>query len=136
MTRPNTLLKVTSIIHIVLSSISIVLTLAASAFAGSLVTMLYDVAGLEGGVGAGFLSGTVLFVAAILGSILNLIAGILGVKGNISACKVMSVILLVLAVISAVLTFSTTDSVAVMILTVLVKICLPVLYLWGAYKKD
>ncbi len=39
MTKPNTLLKVTSIIHIVLSVLSIVLTLVAAAFAGSLVTI-------------------------------------------------------------------------------------------------
>lgn len=136
MTKPNTLLKVTSIIHIVLSAVSIVLTLAFSIFAGSLVSMVYDAAGIEGGIGAGVLSGTVLFVAAILGSLLNLIAGILGVKGNVSACKVMSVILLALAVIHVVLTFSTLDGIWVILFTVLVKICLPVLYLWGAFKKD
>lgn len=136
MTKPNTLLKVTSIIHIVLSAICIVLTLVGSVFAGSLVTMLFDAAGVEGGLGVGLMSATMLFVVAILGSLLNLIAGILGVKGNVSACKVMSVILLVLALINVVLTFSTMDSVAVIVWTVLVRICLPVLFLWGAFKKD
>ncbi len=28
------------------------------------------------------------------------------------------------------------DQIGMIILSVLVKICLPVLYLWGAYKKD
>ena len=41
MKRPNTLLKVTSILHIILSVIGLVLTLVTSVFAGSLVAMVY-----------------------------------------------------------------------------------------------
>ena len=82
MLKPNPLLKVVSILHIVLSSIAIVLALAASTFAGSLMGMLYDAAGLEGAVGAGVVTGTAIFIVAIIGSVLDLVAGILGLKGE------------------------------------------------------
>ena len=135
MNRPNALLKVTSIIHIVLSSIGIVLTLVGSVFAGSLVSMLYDVAGIPGGGGAGFLSGTLIFVVSIIGCVLNLTAGILGVKGRAMACRVLGVILLVLAVASFVLGVSIFDKVGTIIATAVVELCLPILYVWGAFKE-
>ncbi len=134
MNRPNALLKVTSIIHIVLSSICIVLALVGSVFAGSLVSMLYDAAGIPGG-GAGFLSGTLIFVVAVIGCVLNLVAGILGVKGKAMACRVLGVILLVLAVASFVLGVSIFDKVGTIITTAVVELCLPILYVWGAFKE-
>ena len=134
MTRPNGLLKVTSILHIIFSVIAIALTLVGSTFVGSLVAMLYDAAGVEGGVSAGVLSGTVLFAVAILGSVLNLVAGILGVKAKFTACKVMGIIILILTILNIVMTLSAADGAAVMIAICVVELILPVLYLWGAYK--
>lgn len=134
MTKPNTLLKVVSILHIVFSCIAIVLTLLASTFAGSLVSMLYDAAGIEGGMSAGLLTGTTLFVIAIIGSLLWLIAGILGVKARFTGCKVLGIILLVCAVISAVLSITTYDGAATIIVMSIVRLVLPVLYVWGAFK--
>ena len=135
MNRPNALLKVTSIIHIILSSICIVLALVGSVFAGSLISMLYDAAGIPGGGGAGFLSGTLIFVVSIIGCVLNLAAGILGVKGKAMACRVLGVILLVLAVASFVLGVSIFDKVGTIIATAVVELCLPILYVWGAFKE-
>ena len=135
MNRPNALLKVTSIIHIILSAVGIVLTLAGSVFAGSLVAMLYDMAGIPGGGGVGFLSGTLLFLVSIIGCVLNLIAGILGVKGKAMACRVLGVILLVLAVASFVLGISVFDKVGTIIAIAVVELCLPILYVWGAFKE-
>lgn len=135
MNKPNGLLKVTSILHIVFSVIAIVLTLVGSTFAGSLVAMLYDAAGVEGGVGAGVLSGTVLFVVAIFGSVLNLIAGILGVKAKAVGCRVMGIILLVLTVASVAMSISAFDAAATIIVISIIRLVLPVLYLWGAYKQ-
>lgn len=132
--KPNGLLKVTSILHIVFSAIAIVLTLLFSTFAGSLVSMLYDLAGIEGGAGVGFLTGTTVFIVAIIGSLLNLVAGILGLKAQFAGCKVLGIILLVLAVISAVLNLSTFDAAAIIIVTSVLQLILPVLYVWGAFK--
>lgn len=132
--KPNGLLKVTSILHIVFSSIAIVLTLLAATFAGSLVAMLYDMAGVTGGVGAGLLTGSTLFVVSIVGCLLNLVAGILGLKAQFAGCKVLGIILLVLAVISAVTSISTFDSAALIVITAIVQLILPVLYVWGAFK--
>ena len=132
--KPNALLKVVSILHIVFSSIAIVLTLLFSTFAGSLVSMLYDAAGLAGGASVGFLTGTTLFVAAILGSVLHLIAGILGLKAKFTGCKVLGIILLVLTIIGIVMTLSTTGGVAIIIVTSVLQLILPVLYVWGAFK--
>ena len=134
MSKPNSLLKVVSIILIVLSVIAIVLTLIASTFAGSLVTMLYDAAGVEGGAGAGLLTGTTLFVVAIIGSLLNLVVGILGVKGQFPGCKVLGIINLILVVIGAVMRISTFNGAATIIVTTLLQLILPVLYVWGAFK--
>ena len=132
--KPNALLKVVSILHIVFSSIAIVLTLLFSTFAGSLVSMLYDAAGLAGGASAGFLTGTTLFVAAILGSVLHLIAGILGLKAKFTGCKVLGIILLVCTIISVALSISTFNGAATIIVCAILQLILPVLYVWGAYK--
>ena len=132
--KPNALLKVVSILHIVFSSIAIVLTLLFSTFAGSLVSMLYDAAGLAGGASVGFLTGTTLFVAAILGSVLHLIAGILGLKAKFTGCKVLGIILLVGAVVSAAMSISTFNGAATIIVCAILQLILPVLYVWGAYK--
>ena len=132
--KPNGLLKVVSILHIVFSAIGIVLTLLFSTFAGSLVSMLYDMAGVEGGVGAGFLTGTALFAVAIFGCVLDLIAGILGLKAKFTGCKVLGIILLVLTIIGIVMTLSTTGGVAIIIVTSVLQLILPVLYVWGAFK--
>ena len=135
MKRPNTLLKVTSILHIILSAIGLVLTLVMSVFAGSLVAMVYDAAGMTGAGGAGFLSGTMLFVVAAIGCVLNLAAGILGVKAKAMACRVLGVILLILAIASFVLGISMTDKVGTIVAMAVVELCLPVLYAWGAFKE-
>ena len=134
MTKPNTLLKVVSIILIVLSVIAMVLTLIGSTFAGSLVSMLYDLTGVEGGVGAGLLTGTALFVVAILGSVLNLVAGILGVKAQFPGCKALGIIILIFAVISAAMRIYVADGVAMTIVLTILRLVLPVLYVWGAFK--
>ena len=135
MNKPNTLLKVTSILHIILSVIGLVLTLAMSIFAGSLVAMVYDVAGMTGAGGAGFLSGTMLFVVAAIGCVLNLVAGILGVKAKAMPCRVLGVILLILAVASFVMGVSMFDKAGTIVATAVVELVLPVLYCWGAFKE-
>ena len=135
MKRPNTLLKVTSILHIILSVIGLVLTLAMSIFAGSLVSMVFDAAGMTGAIGAGVLSTTVIFVVAAIGCVLNLAAGILGVKAKAMACRVLGVILLILAIASFVLGISMTDKVGTIVAMAVVELCLPVLYAWGAFKE-
>ena len=132
--KPNALLKVVSILLIVFSCIAIVLTLLASTFAGSLVSMLYDAAGVSGGASAGVLTGTALFAVSILGSLLSLIAGILGVKGAFTGCKVLGIIILVFTIISAVMNISAFDAAATVIVSAIVRLILPVLYVWGAYK--
>ena len=135
MNKPNALLKVVSILHIVFSSIAIVLVLILSTFAGSLVSMLYDAAGVSGGVGAGFLTGGTLFVAAIAGSLLNLVAGILGLKCRVTGCRVLGIILLVCTVIETVLGISAFDGAATVIVMVLLRLIMPILYVWGAFKQ-
>ncbi len=135
MKRPNTLLKVTSILHIILSVIGLVLTLVMSVFAGSLVAMVCDAAGMTGAGGAGFLSGTMLFVVAAIGCVLNLAAGILGVKAKAMACRVLGVILLILAIASFVMGISMFDKVGTIVAMAVVELCLPVLYVWGAFKE-
>ncbi len=132
--RPNPLLKVVSILYIVFSSIAILLSIFAATFAGSLVSMLFDAAGVAGAGSAGLLTGSALLVVAVLGSLLSLAAGILGVKGKFTGCKVMGIILLVLAVINVVGSLTIFDSSASMIVTSIVRLILPVLYVWGAYK--
>ena len=135
MNKPNTLLKVTSILHIILSIIGLVLTLVMSVFAGSLVSMVFDAAGMTGAVGAGVLSTTMLFVVAGIGCVLNLVAGILGVKAKAMPCRVLGVILLVLAVASFVLGINMFDKVGTIIATAVVELALPILYCWGAFKE-
>ena len=135
MNKPNTLLKVTSILHIILSVIGLVLTLAMSIFAGSLVAMVYDAAGMTGAGGAGFLSGTTLFIVAAIGCVLNLAAGVLGVKAKAMPCRVLGVILLILAVASFVAGVSMFDKAGTVVATAVVELVLPVLYCWGAFKE-
>ena len=132
--RPNTLLKVVSILLIVLSCIAIVATILFSTFAGSLVGMLFDAAGIGGAVNAGVLTGTALLAVSILGSLLSLIAGILGVKAKFTGCKVLGIIILVFTVLDAVMSISAFDAAATVVVSAILRLVLPVLYVWGAFK--
>ena len=133
MIRPNTLLKVVSILMIVFSCIAIVLTLLASTFAGSLVSMLYDAAGIQGGASAGLLTGSALFVVAIVGSVFHLAAGILGVKAKFTGCKVLGIISLVCGCLSLIVTLFMGGTSSA-IVSAVAGLVLPVLYVWGAFK--
>lgn len=132
--KPNGLLKIVSILIIIFSVIAIVLTLFGSTFLGSLTSMAYDLLGIEGAVGAGLLTGSLLFVWFVAGNVLDLVAGILGVKGKFTGCKVLGIILLVFAVIGAVMNISMFDAAATIIVVSIVRLILPVLYVWGAFK--
>ena len=85
--------------------------------------------------GAGFLSGTTLFIVAAIGCVLNLAAGILGVKAKAMPCRVLGVILLILAVASFVAGVSMFDKAGTIVATAVVELVLPVLYCWGAFKE-
>lgn len=135
MNKPNTLLKVVSVIYIVASAIAIVLTVVGSIFAGSLIGMLFDSAGLEGAAGAGVLTGGVVLVVAVIGSVFTLIAGILGVKCRVGGCRVFGIILLVFAVIQCVWSLYIAENFLSALIPALIPVVLPALYTWGAFKQ-
>ena len=128
MDRPNSLLKVVSILYIVFSALGIVLGLLVSVLGGAVLGAAAE------SVGLGLAVSGVMGVLLIAGSVYNLVCGILGVKGKFAACKVMGIISLVFAVIGAVGSLFLTTNLSARLISVILYLVLPVLYVWGAYK--
>ena len=127
MGKPNTLLKVVSIIYIVVAALGIVLGLLVAVLGGAVLGSAAESAGF------GLAVGGIMGVLMVGGSVYNLVAGILGVKGKFTGCKVMGIIALVFAVISAVVSLFTTTDLSRAILPAVAALVLPVLYVCGAF---
>lgn len=126
MKKPNTLLKVVSILYIVFCSISGLLSLVSYLGIGALL------GAVGGSVSAGV--GIALFIAvfSLIRVILGIVAGIAGVKAqDLSLCKVLAIILVVLAAISFFSALSQGEN----IFSSLVGLALPVLYTVGVYQQ-
>ena len=95
MNRPNTLLKVVSILYIVFNIIGGIMVVAGSLGLGVLI------GGAAGSVGAGVALAAFFMVFSLISIILGLIAGFAGLKAeNLGLCKTLGIILIVLAGIS------------------------------------
>ena len=128
MQKPNTLLKVVSIIYIIVAAIGLVLTVLAAVLGGAVLGMAAESAGLGVAVGG------IMTVLLGGGSVLCLVAGILGVKGQFTGCKVLGIIILVFTVLDAVMSISAFDAAATVVVSAILRLVLPVLYVWGAFK--
>ena len=120
MKKPNTLLKVVSILYIVFSIISGVLILLSFLGLGALV------GGVAGSVGAGMGIALVLALFSLIGVVLGLIAGLVGLKAeNLPLCKGLAITLVVLAAISLISNLFSGNNIS----SSLVGLVLPILYL-------
>ena len=127
MSKPNTLLKVVSIIYIVVEILAAITGIITALGAGLLLGFGFSSSGFGIGMGALIL----LFTAATVA--LGLIAGILGLKANnLKACKVFGIILIVLAAIDFLSAMVSGGSGFLMDAAQLV---LPILYLVGVSKE-
>ena len=130
----NPLLKITSIILIICSSLSFLGAIFVLILGGSLTALIGSSEGL-GGVGA-FLS--ILLVIALLFSlfvpVLQFFAGIKGLKlnNNIGPCKILGFIMIVLSSISLIMNFAS-DSVTFLSF---LNMILPVLYFLGVIRQE
>lgn len=128
MKAPNTLLKVISILFIILGIVGIVLALLVAILGGAILASITE------SLGFGVAVGGVITVILVGEAVFDLVAGILGVKGKITACKVLGFIILAGSILGALLNVSLFDSALSIIITVVVTLILPVLYLVGAFK--
>lgn len=126
MKKPNALLKVVSILYIVFSIISAIVILVGSAGIGALL------GGAAGDVGAGLTMAMFFAAISLISVIIGLVAGISGLKAeNLKRCNTMAIILVVLAVLSFISSLSNGDS----LLTAVIGLILPVLYMVGVRKE-
>lgn len=126
--RPNTLLKVVSILYIIVAVIGLLLTILVAVMGGAILGSLAESAGF--GMAVGGIVGVILAG----GSALALASGILGVKGKFTACKVLGIIMVVGTVINVLLNISLYDGVGTIIAITVAYLILPVLYTIGAFK--
>lgn len=126
--KPNSLLKVVSILYIIVAAIGLLLAILVAVMGGAVFGSLAESAGF--GLAVGGIMGVVLAA----GSAMSLAAGIVGVKGKFTACKVLGIIMLVGTVITVLLNISAYDSVGAIIATAVAYLVLPVLYVIGAFK--
>ena len=97
MNKPNTLLKVVSILYIIFSIISGIIIIVGSLGIGALL------GGVAGNVGAGMAMAALFMVLSLVSVVLGLIAGFAGLKAeNLKLCKTLAIVLLVLAALGVV----------------------------------
>lgn len=126
MNRPNTLLKVVSILYIIFNIIGGIMVVAGSLGLGALI------GGAAGSVGAGVALTAFFMVFSLISIILGLIAGFAGLKAeNLRLCKTLGIILIVLAAISTINNLADGES----IISSLIGLILPVLYTVGVFKE-
>ena len=126
--KPNTLLKVISIVYIIVSALGILLGLLVAVLGGAVLGAASE------SLGVGLAVGGSLGVLLLAGSALSLAAGIVGVKGKFRGAKVLGIIILVLGVIGSVSSLFTTLDLKSAIVPALLELILPVLYVIGAFK--
>lgn len=126
MKKPNTLLKVVSILYIIFSILSGIIVILGSLGIGSLL------GSAAGDVAAG-LAMTMFFAAiSLVGVVLGLMAGINGIKAqNLKLCKTLGIILIVFAVLSAIGSILNKGG----IVSALIGLVLPILYTIGVSKE-
>ena len=143
--KPNSLLKVVSILYIIVAAIGLLLAILVAVMGGAVFGSLAESAGfglaVVGIMGVVLATGSAMSLAAGIvgvvlaaGSAMSLAAGIVGVKGKFTACKVLGIIMLVGTVITVLLNISAYDSVGAIIATAVAYLVLPVLYVIGAFK--
>ena len=127
MNKPNTLLKVVSILYIVFSIISALVIVVGTLGIGALL------GSAAGDIGAGIAMASFFMVLSLVSVILGVIAGIAGLKAeNLKLCKTLAIILLVLAALSAISNLADGES----IVSSLVGLILPILYTDGVFKEN
>ena len=118
MNKPNTLLKVTSILYIIFSIISGIVVIVGSLGIGALL------GGVAGNIGAGIAMASFFMVLSLISVVLGLIAGFAGLKAeNLKLCKTLGIVLIVLAAIGVVSNLSDGED----IVSALVGLILPIL---------
>lgn len=126
MKKPNTLLKVVSILYIVFNIIGGILIIAGSLGLGALI------GGAAGSVGAGVALASFFMIFSLISVILGLVAGFAGLKAeNLGLCKILGIILIVLAAISTISNLADGEG----IISSLISLILPVLYTVGVFKE-
>ena len=127
MNKPNTLLKVTSILYIIFSIISGIVVIVGSLGIGALL------GGVAGNIGAGIAMASFFMVLSLISGVLGLIAGFAGLKAeNLKLCKTLGIVLIVLAAIGVVSNLSDGED----IVSALVGLILPILYTVGVLKEN
>ena len=125
MKKPNTLLKVVSILYIVFNIIGGILVIAGSLGLGALI------GGAAGSVGAGVALASFFMIFSLISVVLGLV-GFAGLKAeNLGLCKILGIILIVLAAISTISNLADGES----IISSLIGLILPVLYTVGVFKE-
>lgn len=126
MKKPNTLLKVVSILYIVFNIIGGILVIAGSLGLGALI------GGAAGNVGAGVALASFFMIFSLISVILGLVAGFAGLKAeNLGLCKILGIILIVLAAISTISNLADGEG----IISSLIGLILPILYTVGVFKE-
>ena len=119
MNKPNTLLKVTSILYIIFSIISGIVVIVGSLGIGALL--------------GGIAMASFFMVLSLISVVLGLIAGFAGLKAeNLKLCKTLGIVLIVLAAIGVVSNLSDGED----IVSALVGLILPILYTVGVLKEN
>ena len=127
MFKPNTLLKVISIIMIVLGILSAIIT----AISFPLLSAVQDVPGVDPALIEQSLS-PLSIAMSVVSVIAMLAAGIFGVRGkNFKGALISMVIYLIISVISTIQAIMTTGFTFFLVTNYI----LPILYLWGLYQS-
>lgn len=127
MNKPNTLLKVVSILYIIFSIISGIIIIVGSLGIGALL------GGVAGDVGADMAMAALFMVLSLVSVVLGLIAGFAGLKAeNLKLCKTLAIVLLVLAALGVVSNLADGENTV----STLISLVLPILYTVGVFKEN
>ena len=127
MNKPNTLLKVVSILYIIFSIISGIIIIVGSLGIGALL------GGVAGNVGAGMAMAALFMVLSLVSVVLGLIAGFAALKAeNLKLCKTLAIVLLVLAALGVVSNLADGENTV----STLISLVLPILYTVGVFKEN
>ena len=139
--KGKTILKVVGILFIIFGAISVIISLLALVGGAALAGASGMLEGADAGmVAAGGAIVIVAGVVALIQSVIDLIAGILGVKNcdkpeKAQTCFILGVVIIVIAIISDIFAFISSGVNASTIISALIGLVLPVLYVVGANKN-